>query len=440
MKKLIIIFLSLFLILSAQADERSQKEKCKSITKYTNHWYYNNCDGIILQSTDQKPDKSHLKKGKNNPWKGYPYNSGEIPEDAKPDEKILKHYLRKYISYSKLENRPGFKIKKSKNFKKFEFDLRKDEYVIKQLNKTALLSYLEYVNGKIVVDEITPKDRFGKIFKNNSKYVSNSMGKSIISYITGHAICRGYIAGINHKLNDWPILESTLYYDQPIINLLNMASGDYKYIKTKGGGEFKNSSRWVNEYSVQSFMKNEMKNTTPGKNKYHYSNLNTNLIGSYVLYKMGRKDFKKMLNEIFVDKVGIEYDMVIKQQPKAKLSQASLTYGMHVTRYDYLRIAVAMLDDWNNNTCEGQYLKSLFENRIKKGNVNNKNTREGFSHPKHYGGQFHIGISKKRDKPIFILDGFGGQNITIDFENNKIIAILSIHRDHNWMKLVHSKF
>ena len=69
-----------------------------------------------------------------------------------------------------------------------------------------------------------------------------------------------------------------------------------------------------------------------------------------------------------------------------------------------------------------------------------KNTKEGFSHPKHYGGQFHIGISGKRDKPIFILDGFGGQVITIDFENNKIIAILSIHRDHNWMKLVHSKF
>ena len=41
---------------------------------------------------------------------------------------------------------------------------------------------------------------------------------------------------------------------------------------------------------------------------------------------------------------------------------------MHVTRYDYLRkiMVVAMLDDWNKNTCEGQYLKSLFENRIKK--------------------------------------------------------------------------
>ena len=415
-------------------------EICEKVKKYSQVWYYNNCDGNILQSTDQKPIKTHTKKGKNNPWKGYPYNSDEIPADANPDYKILKHYLKKSINPNMWGKRGIFKIKKTKNFKKFEFDLRKDENVIQQLNKTALLSYLEYVDGKIVVDEITPKDRFGKIFKNKTKHPSHSVGKSIISYITGHAICKGYISGINHKLNDWPILEKTLFYNQPLINPLNMASGDYKYIKSKGGGEFKNSNRWVNNPSIQSIMENEMKNTTAAKSKYSYSNLNTNLVGSYVLYKMGHKDFKKMLNEIFVDKVGIEYDMIIKKQGKAKKNQASLTYGMHITRYDFLRIAVAMLDDWNNNTCEGQYLKSLFENRIKKGNGRNKNTREGFSHPKHYGGQFHIGISKKRDKPIFILDGFGGQNITIDFENNKIIAILSIHRDHNWMKLVHSKF
>ena len=104
-----------------------------------------------------------------------------------------------------------------------------------------------------------------------------------------------------------------------------------------------------------------------------------------------------------------------------------------------MRIAVAMLDDWNNNTCEGQYLKSLHENRIKKGKTNNANTTDAFSHPKHYGGQFHMGISGKRDKPIFILDGFGGQTITIDFENNKIISTMAIHRNYNWMKLVHKK-
>ena len=113
MRKILIIVLFHLIFSNVVIAE----DVCEKEEKFSQIWYYNNCDGKILQSTDQKPNKSHLKKGKNNPWKGYPYNSGEIPEDAKPDEKILKHYLKKYISYSKLENRPGFKIKKSKNFK-----------------------------------------------------------------------------------------------------------------------------------------------------------------------------------------------------------------------------------------------------------------------------------------------------------------------------------
>ena len=425
---LLIIFVFILIVLSGKTFAFD----CTSVQKYSQLWHYNNCGG--------DPNKNK-KETKNNPWKGYPYNSGEIPKDAKPDYKILKHYLIKYISYGNPSGRRvAIKIKKKKNkIKEFKFNLKEDDFVIEQLNETALLSYLEYVDGKIVVDEITPKDRFGKIFKNKTKHPSHSVGKSIISYITGHAICKGYISGINHKLNDWPILEKTLFYNQPLINPLNMASGDYKIIKTKGGGEFINSNRWVNDPSIQSIMENEFKDSKPAKIKYSYSNVNTNLVASYVLYKMGHKDFKKMLNEIFVDKVGIEYDMIIKKQRRAKKKETTLTYGMHITRYDFLRIAVAMLDDWNNDTCEGKYLKSLYENRIDKGFRPKDNTK-GMSNSNHYAGQFYVGMSGKGDVPIFIMSGHGGQNIVIDFENKKITAILAIHRNYDWMKLVHSKF
>ncbi len=75
MKKIIIIFLSLLLSFSAQADEKRLKRfdkwlltnqfnqfiklvvgqsegKCKSLVKYSNHWYYNKCD----QSKDVLPN------------------------------------------------------------------------------------------------------------------------------------------------------------------------------------------------------------------------------------------------------------------------------------------------------------------------------------------------------------------------------------------------
>ena len=377
------------------------------------------------------------------PWKGYPYNSSEIPNHANPDYKILKHYLKKYIKDRKDRKGYKFKVKASKNFKKFNFNLQKDNFVNKQLNETAMLSYLMYENGNIIIDEITPKERFGKILKNNTQYVSNSVGKSLISYITGHAICKGYISGINHRLNDWSVLENTLFYDQPIINLLNMASGSQNYVNSKYG--LLGSDRWVNSVSVQSIMKKELKNSEVARLRYNYNNLDTNIIASYVLYKMGHKEFKNLLNEILVDKAGIENDVwLFKQVLSSK--QATLTYSYYASRYDYLRIAVAMLEDWNRNTCEGQYLKSLFENRIKKIDPSDptawsfeSNSDDGYGSTSTYGGQFHMGISGKREVPIFVMDGYGGQSLSIDFENNKIISIMAIHRDYDWKMLVHQK-
>jgi len=377
------------------------------------------------------------------PWEGYPYNSSEIPEDANPDYKILKYYLKKYIKNRQDRKGYKFKVKASKNYKKFNFNLKKDDFVNKQLNETAMLSYLMYDNGNITIDEITPEERFGKIFKNNTQYISNSVGKSLISYITGHAICKGYISGINHRLNDWSVLENTLFYDQPIINLLNMSSGSQNYANTVYG--LLGSDRWVNSVSVQSIMKKELKNSEVARLRYNYSNLDTNIVASYVLYKMGHKEFKNLLNEILVDKAGIENDVwLFKQVPSSK--EATLTYSYYASRYDYLRIAVAMLEDWNKNTCEGQYLKSLFENRIKKIDPSDPTawtlvslSDDGWSSTSTYGGQFHMDITEMEGRPIFVMDGYGGQSHNIDFENNKIISIMAIHRDYDWMKLVHQK-
>jgi len=377
------------------------------------------------------------------PWEGYPYNSSEIPEDANPDYKILKYYLKKYIKNRQDRKGYKFKVKASKNYKKFNFNLKKDDFVNKQLNETAMLSYLMYDNGNITIDEITPEERFGKIFKNNTQYISNSVGKSLISYITGHAICKGYISGINHRLNDWSVLENTLFYDQPIINLLNMSSGSQNYANPVYG--LLGSDRWVNSVSVQSIMKKELKNSEVARLRYNYSNLDTNIVASYVLYKMGHKEFKNLLNEILVDKAGIENDVwLFKQVPSSK--EATLTYSYYASRYDYLRIAVAMLEDWNKNTCEGQYLKSLFENRIKKIDPSDPTawtlvslSDDGWGSTSTYGGQFHMDITEMEGRPIFVMDGYGGQSHNIDFENNKIISIMAIHRDYDWMKLVHQK-
>ena len=59
------------------------------------------------------------------------------------------------------------------------------------------------------------------------------MGKSLISYVDGHAICKGYIDSVNIKLDDWIVLNDTLYADNTLKQVLNMTSGDHKYIGEK---------------------------------------------------------------------------------------------------------------------------------------------------------------------------------------------------------------
>jgi hypothetical protein len=98
-----------------------------------------------------------------------------------------------------------------------------------------------------------------------------------------------------------------------------------------------------------------------------------------------------------------------------------------------------MMDDWHNDTCAGKYLKTIYENRIKKKDSVKHATDVGL-YTKSYGGQIHFdifGIDKKRK--ILGLSGFAGQQILIDLDNKRIIVISSLYRNYNWKKIVYKK-
>ncbi len=167
----------------------------------------------------------------------------EIPWNANPNYATLKYYLYRYLYGNALEGGDHrlWEVKASNNPYNFQSDLREDKYIKNQMQETALLSYQLYEDGKIVIDEITPKDRFGDMFTDSSKYGSASLGKSLVSYVTGHAICAGYIDSVDSRLDDWPLIQNTLYHNQKLIDLLNMSAGDQAYATING---LTNSSRW----------------------------------------------------------------------------------------------------------------------------------------------------------------------------------------------------
>ena len=379
MKKIIIIFLSLLLSFSAQANENHLKQfdkwlakhefnqfvkfvqgqgegKCKSLVKYTNVWYYNKCD----ESKDIVPN-----------YEINTYNGrSEIPERGKkPNYETLLYYFWEYTNGNWTNNPKYSEIKPSDKPYQFKFDLRDDEIVKKQMQKTALLSYLLYEDEKIVVDEISPKDKFGKVFTNETKYHSQSVGKSFASYILGHAICKGYVDSIDAQLNDWPILENTLYHNQKIIDLINMQAGDEKYFSSEDKSNIfaNSSSRYsVTNRTISSAMNKELKGSKKSKKKWAYNNLLPHLILNYLIFKAGEDDFQNLLDDVFRKKVGIEHETILVMSEESTNDNKSTTSTFLLTRYDYLRIARAMLQDWQNDTCEGKYLKSIFERKVKK--------------------------------------------------------------------------
>jgi len=344
-----------------------------------------------------------------------------------------------------------YETKGSDNYYQFNSDLIQDDDVKKEIDnnkKTGLISYLLFENDQIKIDE---QDIPIKIQNWGSLLPSHSVGKSLVSYVTGYAICEGYIDNINVTLDNWSTVKGTLYEGQKLIDLLNMQAGDQKIIgekKFNSDNKIKNTKFNVNVYPLQHVMNKEiLQNTKKSKAVYNYNALATNTIMNYTIYKVG-DDYQKLLNKIFQEdakiKDSVYFSKTLRRKSFANEDKGEFgRYSFYATRYDYLRIAKSIMDHWNNDTCVGKYLKTIYEQRINKNKKSYNGDRNGqFSvsqYTKKYGGQFHFDIIGLAKKKILGMDGFGGQQVIIDFDSGRIIVVHSLDRHYNWKKIVHKK-
>ncbi len=344
-----------------------------------------------------------------------------------------------------------YEIKGSDNYHQFKSDLIQDKGVIKEIknkNKTGLVSYLLFEDNKIKIDE---HDLPSYIKNNRGLLPSHSMGKSLVSYVTGYAICEGYIDNINIKLDDWSTVKGTLYEGQKLIDLLNMRAGDQKYVGERinpriGSILKKNQSVNVNTIPLEILLKKYFQNTKKSKPVYNYNALATNTIMNYTIFKVG-DDYQKLLNKVFKEDAKIKNSVYFSKTLRRSVSDEEKgeygRYSFYADRYDYLRIAKSMMDHWNNDTCVGKYLKTIYEQRINKNKKSYDGDRSGqfdvAVYTKKYGGQFHFDIIGLTKRKILGMSGHGGQNIIIDFDRKRIIVVNTIDMHYNWKKIVHKK-
>ena len=340
----------------------------------------------------------------------------------------------------------GWVIKGSENHYKFQSNLRQDKNVLKEFKnnkETGIISYLLFEDGKIVVDESDIPISVEGDDIIDGLLPSHSMGKSLTSYVTGHAICEGYIDSVDVKLNDWPLIKNTLYEDSILLDLLNMKAGDQKWVGERRNVGSDNRIKGpmnenVNVIGLMKVMNEYLRGTEKSKLIYNYSALTTNVILNYVKFKTG-DDWEKLLNKVYNKHVGVKNSVYLQRSKKyLRTDFVSARYSFYANRYDYLRIAKTIMEDWHNDTCVGKYLKTIYENRVKKKD-NTKEADDVGLYTKSYGGQFHFDIfGIKKTRKIIGLSGFAGQQILIDLDNKRIIVVNSLFKNYDWKKIVHS--
>ncbi len=314
--------------------------------------------------------------------------------------------------------------------------------VEKQLKdkKTGLVSYILFENNKILVDQ-------NRKSKYRGPYPSHSVGKSLVSLVTGYAMCGGYINHTVFDRIDYPTVADTLYENQKLINLLNMQAGDDEIIGDRIGiwdSKITKDKQSVNTIPIKKAMKKYFKGKSglePGK-YFNYSAMTTNVIMNYVIYKTG-DDWEKLLHKIFIEDAKVAkrvyfHKTLRKDKTGNRKSGEYGRYSFYADRYDYLRIANMIMKHWKNDTCVGKYLKTMYENRVDRQYDEYRDNDGNHKVAQTYGGQFLWDAIGLEDRPILMMDGFAGQQVVIDFDNNKIITIHSTDRHYDYYRLVYS--
>jgi len=388
-----------------------EKYRIKNFTQ----WLYENGHNQYVEKDSDGRLQTNLKIRLNKKKRPLDYQSN-------PNRDTLLYYLWDQ-AYAP---RNWYEVKPSKKPYEFKFNLIEDKFVKKQMKTKGIMSYLYFQDGHILIDEISPKERLGEFINNETKFYSLSMGKSVVSYTLGHAICDVYIDGVDARVNDWPIIKDSLYHDQKLIDFLNMSTGDQKYID-----EFKDSTNAF-EYegsSISMTMSLFFKGSVKSKSSYNYNGFVTQLIINYIKHKTG-DDYEKLLNKIFADKVKIKYSILPTFSGGS--GQGILHPNLNASRYDWLRIAKAIMDDYQNDTCVGKYLKEIHKRRIPKGSKEKKEPL--FNRTKSYGGQFHMDYPGLEDRIVFGFGGYGGNAILIDVEKSRIVVLNSLHYNNKKFK------
>jgi CubicO group peptidase (beta-lactamase class C family) len=202
-----------------------------------------------------------------------------------------------------------------------------------------------YVTGFLVLhnDQIIMEKYFHEADR-NSRFISQSLSKSIVSILVGAAVEDGAIKSVEDPVTNYlPYLSESGYRNVTVKNLLQMSTGvNYgeNYRDPKSGAALIGAALLTGSPSFKNYVQSiQPTNTAPGT-KFEYQSVNTQVLG-LLLEKVTGKRLNEYAQEKLWKKIGAQGDAFFYESPKQPDTCAFACFN--ATLRDYARVGLMML-------------------------------------------------------------------------------------------------
>jgi CubicO group peptidase (beta-lactamase class C family) len=214
-----------------------------------------------------------------------------------------------------------------------------------------------HVTGFLVLhDNVILVERYLHGATPESRFVSQSISKSIVAVLVGIAMDRHLIDSVNQPVTRFfPELASSGYRNATIKNVLQMATGvDYSenYQDSTSGAARIGAALVAGAQSFRDFVASMKPTATPPGTKFEYQSVNTQLLGMLIEKASGRS-LNEFASEALWEKLGAEQDAFFYRSKNQKDICAFACFN--ATLRDYARFGLMML---NRGTSDGRRIVS----------------------------------------------------------------------------------
>lgn len=246
---------------------------------------------------------------------------------------------------------------------------------------------------------------------------SQSMAKSIASWLLGKAYCGGRIDSLDDRIGKYvPGLDDSFYGDASIGDALDMSSGDkFLYLRNEiaSGDLFRRVTQ--GRPIIDTLLR--LGNARPGRKEFFYNSANAYAVGA-VLFSVTPEGLGEFAGKAMADDAGLRHPSMFLADREG-FPETSTRFYAH--RMDWLRLGVRIAEQFEAEGCIGDYLRSAVADAV---------PGKPLSFRK-YGKFFWFDMRKLPVENDAWMTGGGCSRILMDLDRGRVLTVHALRCDYD---------